>query len=170
MLARGCVLAIVIASGCAGDLGDSAPYIEALERADASSPAPGDDEAAVENTPDHSTGCATAPPAFLQDPARCAGCHSSGAAPAGGLDLASPDLAGRLAGVAAICPTGLLADPKDPETSTLVLWTREGTDQCGAPSMPPVGAPLSVAEVECLITWIDHLDGVVDRVGGGTAP
>ncbi len=165
------MIALAATIGCAGDLGDSTPYIEALERANEAN-TPAAEEAGGDPTtpPADEDSCATTPPAFLQDTVRCAGCHGSGPTPSGGLDLASPDLASRLAGVEAICPTGLLADPANPEASTLVLWTRDGTDQCGAPSMPPVGAPLSVAEVECLVTWIDNLDGVVDRVSGGTSP
>ncbi|MEO0811281.1 MAG: hypothetical protein AAFY60_00365 [Myxococcota bacterium] len=146
---------------CAGDLGDSAPYLAALEQAAPS--------ASETDTPLDPCGIGSAPPAFLSDEARCGGCHNASSTASANLDLVSPDVATRVAGVAAACPQGLLADPADPEASTLVLWTRDGTLQCEAPSMPPIGAPLNMEELECLIRWIDGLDGVTDRVSGGTA-
>ncbi|MEM6533804.1 MAG: hypothetical protein AAF654_14375 [Myxococcota bacterium] len=153
-----CLLGL-LGAGCAGELGDSAPYVEArLAQGDATNQPVGGDP------------CVNAPPAFLGNTSRCAACHDDSAEPLGGLDLLSADLESRVMNVEAACPPGLLADPSDPAASTLVLWTRDGTEACSAPSMPPVGEPLNLAELECLLTWIDNLDGVVDRVDSGVAP
>ncbi len=113
-------------------------------------------------------GCAGTVPAFLTDETRCASCHFDGSPAGAGLDLLSDGLADRLDGAVGGCPEELLINPENPTASTLVQWTDEGVDGCGIALMPPIGSELNAAELQCLIEWIDGLDGVVDWVGGET--
>jgi hypothetical protein len=102
-------------------------------------------------------------------PQRCAatGCHG-GLEPAAMLDLQSPGVAARLAGVPAAgddCSgMGTLADPADPEASLLYTKTLE-SPPCGA-RMPMVGAPLTEHDRQCLLDWIATLDDVSSADAG----
>ncbi|MEL6544948.1 MAG: hypothetical protein AAFQ82_10005 [Myxococcota bacterium] len=111
--------------------------------------------------------CADTIPDFFVDEMRCGGCHQAGSVLGGGFDLRSDDVASRVNGVVGQCPEELLADPANPEQSTLVQWVR-GTAQCDTSDstmMPPIGQNLSADEIQCLLVWIDNLDGQQDLGG-----
>jgi len=79
------------------------------------------------------------------------GCHNA-AAPQQGLDLASPDVASRVVGVAGkMCPVTLV-DPANPEGS-LLYQKLAAKPPCGAP-MPLARPPLSPADIACVREWI----------------
>lgn len=88
---------------------------------------------------------------------RCSGsiCHADGQSTAASLDLTSPGLEQRVAGVLATSCVGLLADPSDPEAS--VLYTKVlDAPGCGS-RMPLNGAALTEDEQTCVRDWISGL-------------
>jgi hypothetical protein len=96
-------------------------------------------------------GCPSPPPSFGTT-CSVSGCHAA-TAPAGGLDLASPNIVMRLSGKKAMGGPGLLIDPTTPAAS--VLYTKlTPTPPFGA-RMPLVGAPLSDADIACVLSWIE---------------
>jgi hypothetical protein len=95
------------------------------------------------------TGCAQ-PIAFATTCA-VSGCHAA-TTPAGGLDLASPNIAMRLLGKQAMGGPGLLIDPANATAS--VLYTKLTTTPPFGARMPLVGAPLSDADLACALSWI----------------
>lgn len=93
-------------------------------------------------------------PAFLAE--RCGGqtCHVAPAL-ASGLDLVSPKVESRLAGIPATSCVGLLANPAAPEQS--ILYTKLlATPTCGT-RMPLGGTPLNDDEMACVAAWISGL-------------
>ncbi len=88
---------------------------------------------------------------------RCGGsiCHSAGESTAAGLDLTSPGVEERVAGVPGSSCTGLLADPAAPEASLLFQKVADAPT-CGA-RMPINGEPLTTDEQTCLRDWISGL-------------
>ncbi|MFT3770248.1 MAG: hypothetical protein QM820_32875 [Minicystis sp.] len=114
------------------------------------------------------TGC----PGTLEDPERFAGqfgtcpdiptlftgtcatasCHTADN-PAGSLDLASPDIVGRLSGKAAAGGSGKLIDTGAPDQS--VLYTKLSAPPPFGARMPLTGTPLDDTEVACVLTWIE---------------
>ena len=132
-------LAASLVTGCAGLLGDPAPYIAA--RLDATAPSTPKCAAGVSVTADlFAPRCATA------------GCHDP-VSRAAGLDLASPGVAARVIGGRSTRCAGLpLADPFDPDGSLLLLKL-VAEPPCGD-RMPLRGPALSAAEVECVRDWI----------------
>jgi hypothetical protein len=110
-------------------------------------------------------------PGKLQDPARftaacpdvptqilalrCAGAGCHATAPfAAGLDLASPNVAARLVGVAATGGPGLLVDPMNPDGSVLI---RKLTSTPPFGGQQPPGAPLDPATIDCIRAWVRTL-------------
>jgi hypothetical protein len=101
----------------------------------------------------------TEPPAFLTE-SGCVQCHLSrtngkGAA----LDLLSPDIAGRFSVLEGSCPQALLIDSANPRASTLYTYVADLVDGCTYHAMPPTGQLVSDSDKQCLLTWIDGLDG-----------
>lgn len=79
------------------------------------------------------------------------GCHGADA-PQQDLDLVSPGVASRVAGVLGKgCPV-MLADPDDPEGS-LIYQKLSPNPPCGSP-MPLARPPLSQANAACVLAWI----------------
>ena len=91
--------------------------------------------------------------------ARCAqsGCHGAGPSPAGGLDLASPDVAARLVQVPSAACGGLRIDPEQPAAS-LLLDKISGEPACGF-RMPLGAPPLAPGEVQCVREWVHETIG-----------
>ncbi|HTE55293.1 MAG TPA: hypothetical protein VK698_30780 [Kofleriaceae bacterium] len=88
---------------------------------------------------------------------RCAGsvCHSPGDEPAGGLDLVSDGVAGRVAGIESPdCDGEVLAVPGDPDAS-LIMRKLGASPPCGS-RMPLVGS-LGPGEAACIADWIAAL-------------
>jgi hypothetical protein len=98
---------------------------------------------------------------FDEHSAGCGLCHNQTAKFAG-LDLASPGVTARLAGVpaqhrdvpeGASCPVGdKLVDPNAPGTSWLLAKIRGQAGTCGS-AMPP-GAPVSLEERKCIEAFV----------------
>jgi hypothetical protein len=109
--------------------------------------------------------CPDVPALFAQ---RCtsSGCHGT-ADMAGQLDLASPDLASRVNGVASVgdCSGRVLADPNDPDGSVL-YFKLQPAPSCGS-KMPLTGAPLPDKEIACVRSWIMGLTPGGSGAGGG---
>jgi hypothetical protein len=87
---------------------------------------------------------------------RCAtaGCHAA-SSPAGGLDLASPDLAMRLAdapATTASCSSETLLDTASPEDS-LLYGKLLDPPTCG--TRMPLGLPLDDDEIACMLRWME---------------
>lgn len=138
---------LVAAPGCAGDLGDPAPYEDWRRQ------------------PHCLLDLDVEEDIFAR---RCGSrvCHGAPSADdgrvAGDLDLVSPDVASRLVDVPANkCATEVRVVPNDPDGSLLILKLR-GTvpPGCGDP-MPQVGARLSEAEIDCVRAWITDVTGPV---------
>lgn len=88
---------------------------------------------------------------------RCGGsvCHSPGDDPAGGLDLLSDGVAGRVSGVESPeCEGEVLAVPGDPDASLLVQKLG-ASPPCGS-RMPLVG-DLAPGDAACIAEWIEGL-------------
>ena len=81
-------------------------------------------------------------------------CHGANA-PQQELDLVSPGLASRVAGVAGKGCSAPLADPADPEGS-LIYQKLTPTPPCGG-QMPLARPPLSRTDVACVLGWIAGL-------------
>jgi hypothetical protein len=79
-----------------------------------------------------------------------AGCHAATGSQ-GSLDLASPDILGRLAGKPATGGSGVLVTRGDPNAS--VLYTKL-TAMPPFGSRMPLGAPLDDATLACVRDWI----------------
>jgi hypothetical protein len=101
---------------------------------------------------------------LLQTTCGSAACHD-GDNPQAGMDLASPGVAARLTGVAAMCPEQTLVVAGDPEASYLYQKTGS-TPACGA-RMPSQADPLSAEQRACLAAWITGLGGGGDDAGAG---
>ena len=131
------------AVGCAGGIDDPAPFIQARSGAsvtDAGAPAPA--------CPDVERELLTA---------HCGACHSA-MTKSGGLDLSSPSVVSRLVGVASSgCAGKKLVNAADPTTGVL-FEKLTPTPSCGSP-MPPVGAPLTASEVDCLKGFLRKATG-----------
>ncbi|MEL6760154.1 MAG: hypothetical protein AAFP04_07095 [Myxococcota bacterium] len=173
--ARFCLtaLAIMFVAGCAGDLDNVDEFLDEdgnipAEFRDQSGDDGSGDAGDDGQTPD--SGCVDNPPAFLNaDATSCTGCHvESNPTLWAGLDLSADGLEERVTNAPSNCPEGLIADPADPEASTLVVWVRGGVEGCDESRMPLIGAPLTDEEIECLVQWIDGLDGTID-LGPGTS-
>jgi hypothetical protein len=91
-------------------------------------------------------------PTYLATSCGTTGCHAATNS-AGGLDLASADLATRLDGKKASGGTGLLIDPSSPDQS--VLYTKLTASPPFGSRMPLGGAPLDDTTVSCVLTWIE---------------
>jgi hypothetical protein len=95
-------------------------------------------------------------------------CHDS-TTPAGGLDLASAGVEGRLVGKPPLCEectagecTGkLLIDPKNPEQSYLLEKVHDLSPACG--DRMPLGLKLSAEKLNCLEKWVE----TTAKSGGG---
>ena len=98
----------------------------------------------------------------------CSGsvCHDQGVNAAGGLDLASPNVAARLVdqvalhtavGPTDVCPTGdKLIDTSNPTESWLLKkLSATGVGMCG--SVMPLGGTLSADQLSCLQDWINSV-------------
>ncbi|MEO1483201.1 MAG: cytochrome c [Myxococcota bacterium] len=140
---------LVAFSGCGGTLDDPDRFLD-------SAGASGDNL-----TPSEFGPCADAPPAFLSEAAQCGGCHTPGGV-ASFADFTSPGLADRLVDTLGQCPEEVLADPADPELSTMVRWMRGTIETCSSTAMPPFGDLNSDEDIACLAEWIDALDGTRD--------
>jgi hypothetical protein len=83
---------------------------------------------------------------------RCAtsGCHTAGA-PAGGLDLASPNVLARLTNKPAVGGGGMLIVHDDPATSVIV---KKLASPPPFGSRMPVGAALDASQIACVKAWI----------------
>ena len=86
----------------------------------------------------------------------CGGSSCHGAqAPQQDLDLVSPGVAARVAGVVGKGCSVMLADPADPEGS-LIYQKLLPSPPCGG-TMPLARAPLSRADAMCVLGWIAAL-------------
>lgn len=126
--------------GCAGTLeepdrfGDAGAASQGSTQAD-SAPAPS---------------CPNVETDVIQKKCALSGCHAAAGASAG-LDLASPDVLGRLANKPASGGAGSLVVPGDPAKS--VLYTKlTATPPFG--SRMPLGTPLDDATLACVHDWI----------------
>jgi hypothetical protein len=90
-------------------------------------------------------------PELLAKTCTDAGCHAS-TEPSAGLDLASPDVFGRLAGDAAEGGAGRLIDPDQPDAS--LLYTKLLSPPPFGSRMP-IGGSLDDAETTCILAWIE---------------
>ncbi len=97
------------------------------------------------------SGCASPPPSFGTT-CSVSGCHAA-ITPAGGLDLASPNIVMRLSGKKAMGGAGLLIDPTTPAAS--VLYTKLTATPPFGSRMPLVGGPLSDPDIACVLSWIE---------------
>lgn len=91
-------------------------------------------------------------PALFTDRCATAGCHTA-SGPAGGLDLASDNAYGRLAGAKAAGGAGLLIDPDTPSAS--VLYTKVTSTPPFGSRMPLGADPLDDTTASCILTWIE---------------
>ncbi|APR79270.1 Hypothetical protein A7982_04617 [Minicystis rosea] len=90
-------------------------------------------------------------PTLLNTACGTANCHGA-SNPSSGLDLASSDIAGRLAGKEAT-NGGLLLDFDAPEKS--VLYTKVTDLPPFGSRMPLGGTPFDDTEVSCILSWIE---------------
>ena len=133
------ICAAVLVTACAGTLDDPDRF------RDGGAPA----SAADAGTPPAST-CVPIETGVLAQKCATAGCHAASGA-ANGLDLASPDVLGRLANKAATGGPGSLIVPGDPDKS--VLYTKlTATPPFG--SRMPLGTNLDDATLACVHDWI----------------
>lgn len=123
------IAGVMLLGGCPGTLDDKEKFLNA-------------------------SACFDVPAYFAQSCTLGDACHSS-ANKAGGLDLASADLAARVNGVLSTgdcVGRGVLADPADPEGSVL-FFKLEPSPACGSP-MPLGGDPLTDDQLSCVRAWI----------------
>ncbi len=127
---------VLLLAGCPGAIDDPAPFIVA--RLDASTPARCPDGVSVRDL--FARRCATI------------GCHDA-VTQLINLDLQSPGVASRVLGQrSAACGGRTLADPNDPERSSLLLKLR-AAPPCG--DRMPLGTPaFSPEEIACVRGWI----------------
>lgn len=121
---------LVLAAGCPGSLKDPSRFTAA---------------------------CPDVPSQILATRCATAACHSASAR-AGGLDLISAGLSGRLVNVIAHGGPFPLVDPMDPDGSVLV---RKLTPTPPFGAQDPPGAPLDPASLDCVRRWVRTL-GVSD--------
>jgi hypothetical protein len=144
------IIVAALSAGCAGEL--SEPERFTGEGADASVGGVAD---AAPGAPDAGSvpSCGDVHADIIVP--RCSGgaCHDA-ATPAAGLDLGSAEVGARLIGVASACNGLLLIDPNDRPASYL-LEKLAPSPTCGG-QMPP-GAPLSAADLACVIEWVEGL-------------
>ena len=135
------VAVVMLACGlvaCAGTLEDPERFAEAGGLAPSSA-----DAGPVAACPPVETG-------IFQVKCATAGCHAA-SGPAGGLDLASPDVLGRLANKSAQGGPGSIVVPGNPGAS--VLYTKL-TSAPPFGSRMPLGATLDDATLACVHDWI----------------
>lgn len=104
---------------------------------------------------------------YLAEKCGTAGCHGA-TMPTSNLDLVSPGIEGRIANKTALCG-GLLANTSDPQAS--VIFTKLlDPPPCGA-RMPFLKEALPDAEVDCILTWLEGIEGSapVEDAGAGDA-
>ena len=150
--ARSLVIGLVATCiGCPGNLDDPGRFADAA----ISDAGPGSDlpaEAGLPVLPVDAGDCPDVAQSIFGPTCATSGCHSA-QDKTQGLDLQSPDLFARLAGVQANEGPGLLVDRGSPSQS--VLYTKlTPTPPFGA-RMPLVGAPLSDADIACVLSWIE---------------
>jgi hypothetical protein len=113
------------------------------------------------------TACAAETTVFAK---KCggSGCHDS-TSPSGDLDLVTPGLAARAAGVPALgCGGKIELVPGNP-SSSYIFEKISGTPTCG--DRMPIGSPLSSSDIECVRAWIASLpplDGGTSAGDGGS--
>jgi len=140
------VALVAAASACPGTLEDPARFLAAG----------GDGGLGEQSQPpaDGSVGgnCPDIPGLFAQT-CTASGCHNA-STKAQGLDLQSPNLGTRLAGVAAteVAGSGLLINPTAPSQS--VLYEKLTANPPYGSRMPLAGTPLDDATMACVLTWI----------------
>jgi Malectin domain len=139
---------VVLATACAGTLDDRDQFL--------TGGAPSVADAGAADAARAASACPDVPAAVLAPSCATAGCHAA-TNPQSKLDLASPNLAARVVGVAALTG-GFLVDPAHPDQSTLY---RRLLPNAPGPRMPP-GAPLDDATIACVLSWAQGLAG-----GGG---
>jgi predicted CxxxxCH...CXXCH cytochrome family protein len=144
------VLVAILAatSACAGTLEDPARFLAAGGDAglgEQSQPPTGSDGSVGGNCPDI--------PGLFAQTCTASSCHSA-SYKAQGLDLQSPNLGTRLAGVAAteVAGSGLLINPTAPSQS--VLYEKLTANPPYGGRMPLAGTPLDDATMACVLTWI----------------
>jgi hypothetical protein len=94
------------------------------------------------------------------------GCHASADA-AGGLDLETADLEAELVGApSGTCDGWVRVVPGSPDES--LLYTKLGAPAPCGTVMPPTGE-LPAAQLECVRTWIENLEGISCETCGGDA-
>lgn len=94
-------------------------------------------------------------PSLLATTCATAGCHTADM-PSVGLDLASPDIPGRLRGKPAGGGPGMLVDGTSPASSVLYLKLTSSPPFGGR--MPLNHAPLDDATVSCVLAWLEGAD------------
>ena len=98
-----------------------------------------------------------APTQVFQPLCASAGCHNSNA-PAGGLDLLSPNLMARLDGAvsqSALCNGSLLVSRAAPDSS-LMIQKLNGTATCGV-RMPVAPLTIQQSQVDCVRSWMTDM-------------
>lgn len=138
-----CSALALLAAGCAGGIDDPTPFIQARSAASSTG-----DAGSTPTCPNVETDLLVA---------RCGSCHSA-TTKSGGLDLSSPSVSTRLVGIASTgCMGRMLVETADPSTG--VLFEKLGsTPSCGS-AMPPVGALLTAAELDCLKIFLHKATG-----------
>jgi hypothetical protein len=127
MRAAAAMLLLALATGCPGALKDPSRFTAA---------------------------CPDVPSMILATRCGTAACHSASAR-AGGLDLISPGLSGRLVDVPATGNPALLrVDSLSPDASVLV---RKLTPTPPFGAQDPPGAPLDPATIDCIRKWVRTL-------------
>jgi hypothetical protein len=92
-------------------------------------------------------------PSLLATTCAIGGCHTADM-PSVGLDLASADIPGRLAGKHATGGVGVLVDPTDPVSS--VLYTKLTTSPPFGARMPLNHVPFDDVTVGCVLAWLEE--------------
>ena len=148
------VIAVVSLTGCPGTLDNPSQFSEGVGDGSAGSGGSGGSTAqcdiAVESVPEQLfvPTCATS------------SCHDT-SAPAGDLDLVSPDVASRLVDQpSSQCPVELLVNPTTPEDSLLFDKVSNAIPSCG--DRMPLGSSLPPEKIACVRAWIELVTG-----GGG---
>ncbi len=148
---------LVVSAGCAGTLLDPASFEAATDTSDAGTIEAG--------TGDAGSSCPDIPTTLLGSCGQ-AGCHDP-TTHAEQLDLASPNVASRLVGVAAIEGPGYLIDPNIP-TASVVYTKLLATPPFGA--RMPSAAGLDDATTQCVLAWVttEASTTPVDADGGAS--
>lgn len=145
LLTTGCAGAVIIASGCPGELDNPEQFPHQTT----------------------STACPNMAARFIPINCGLSDCHSANGR-AGGLDLVSPNLAARIVNVpgSSACSGIVLADPDNPEES-LIYRKLESEPPCGV-QMPREAEPLTAHERECVAQWLGSLTGTNTGTGTGS--